>query len=42
VVNLDYVYSGSRDQAGKLWLTLKGRKERLLVSRLHAHLFRAM
>jgi DNA-binding LytR/AlgR family response regulator len=42
VVNLDYVHSGSRDQAGKFWLTLHGRKERLLVSRLHVHLFRAM
>jgi len=42
VVNLDCVHSASRDEAGKLWLTLQGRKERLVVSRLHAHLFKAM
>jgi DNA-binding LytR/AlgR family response regulator len=42
VVNLDFVHSASRDEAGKLWLTLQGRKERLVVSRLHAHLFRPM
>jgi DNA-binding LytR/AlgR family response regulator len=42
VVNLDHVRSASRDAAGKLWLTLQGRTERLAVSRLHAHLFKAM
>ena len=31
-----------RDEAGKLWLQLRGRKERLVVSRLYAHLFKAM
>lgn len=42
VVNLDHVRSASRDEAGKLWLSLEGRKERLVVSRLHAHRFKAM
>lgn len=42
VVNLDFVRSASRDEAGKLWLALQGRSERLAVSRLHAHLFKAM
>jgi DNA-binding LytR/AlgR family response regulator len=42
VANLDHVRSAWRDEAGKLWLTLEGRKERLAVSRLHAHLFKAM
>ena len=42
VVNLDFVRSASRDEAGKLWLTLEGRTERVGVSRLYAHLFRAM
>lgn len=31
-----------RDEAGTLHLALKGRKERLPVSRLYAHLFKAM
>jgi DNA-binding LytR/AlgR family response regulator len=42
VVNLDHVRSAWRDEAARLWLTLEGRKERLAVSRLHAHLFKAM
>jgi DNA-binding LytR/AlgR family response regulator len=42
VVNLDHVRSASRDEAGKLWLALEARKERLAVSRLHAHRFKAM
>ena len=32
----------TRDEAGKLSITLRGRPERLPVSRLYAHLFRAM
>jgi len=32
----------TRDEAGKMHLTLRGRKERLPVSRLYAHLFKAM
>jgi hypothetical protein len=31
-----------RDEAGKLSISLRGRSERLAVSRLYAHLFRAM
>ena len=42
VVNLDRVDMASRDEAGKLWLSLRGRKERLGVSRVYAHLFKAM
>ena len=32
----------ARDEAGKLHLRLRGRPERLAVSRLYAHLFKAM
>jgi len=31
-----------RDEAGKLHLTLRGHPDRLAVSRLYAHLFKAM
>ncbi len=31
-----------RDEAGKLWLVLRGRAERISVSRIYAHLFKAM
>jgi len=36
------VESVHRDEAGKLHLALRGHKERLAVSRLYAHLFKAM
>jgi DNA-binding LytR/AlgR family response regulator len=42
VVRATAVDSVHRDEAGKLHLTLKERKERLAVSRLYAHLFKAM
>jgi DNA-binding LytR/AlgR family response regulator len=42
VVNADCIDSVTRDEAGKLWLALRGRPERLAVSRLYAHLFKAM
>ena len=42
VVNLDHVLSATRDEAGKLWLRLRSRPERVAVSRLHANQFRAM
>jgi DNA-binding LytR/AlgR family response regulator len=42
VVNADAIESVHRDEAGKLQLQLRGRDERLAVSRLFAHLFRAM
>jgi len=42
VVRAAAIDSVTRDEAGKLHLTLKGRPEKLPVSRLYAHLFRAM
>ena len=42
LVNMDYVQSADRAENGKLWLVLRGRDERLLVSRLYTHLFRPM
>ncbi|CAN5840929.1 LytTR family DNA-binding domain-containing protein [soil metagenome] len=42
VVRSDAVDSVHRDEAGKLHLVLRGRPEHIPVSRLYAHLFRAM
>lgn len=45
VVRADAIASATRDEAGKLWLQLQPRyqrPERLSVSRLYAHLFKAM
>jgi DNA-binding LytR/AlgR family response regulator len=42
VVRADAIDTVSRDEAGKMHLTLRGRKEKLAVSRLYAHLFKAM
>lgn len=42
VVRSDAVDSVHRDEAGKLHMILRGRPERIPVSRLYAHLFRAM
>jgi len=42
IVNLRHVASASRDDFGKLHLTLRGRSEQLKVSPLFAHLFRQM
>jgi DNA-binding LytR/AlgR family response regulator len=42
VVRATAVESVHRDEAGKLHLALRGRKDRLPVSRLYAHLFKAM
>lgn len=42
VVATSAIESVQRDEAGKLHLHLRGRAERLAVSRLFAHLFRAM
>ena len=42
VVRADAVTRAVRDEAGKLWLHLRGSTERLAVSRLYAHLFKAM
>jgi DNA-binding LytR/AlgR family response regulator len=42
VVRATAIESVTRDEAGKLHLQLRGRKEKLAVSRLYAHLFKAM
>ena len=42
VVRASEIESVLRDESGKLSLSLRGRTERLAVSRLYAHLFRAM
>ena len=42
VVRADSIDSVTRDEAGKLSVALRGRAERLPVSRLYAHLFKAM
>lgn len=42
VVRADAIESVTRDEAGKLHLQLRGRDERLIVSRLYAHRFKAM
>jgi DNA-binding LytR/AlgR family response regulator len=42
VVRADAIDTVTRDEAGKMHVTLRGRNERLAVSRLYAHLFKAM
>ena len=42
VVRSDAIEQVQRDESGKLWLRLRGRPEKIAVSRLYAHLFRAM
>jgi len=42
VVRAHAIETVLRDEAGKSWLQMRGRPERLAVSRLYAHLFRAM
>jgi len=42
LVRASSITTVTRDEAGKLHLTLAGRPERLPVSRLYAHLFKAM
>ena len=42
VVRADAIDSVIRDEAGKLHLALRGRTEKLAVSRLYAHLFKAL
>ena len=42
VVRVQAIAAVIRDEAGKLWLQLHGRSEKLPVSRLYAHLFKAM
>lgn len=42
VVRADAIGAALRDEAGKLSLTLRGHGDKLTVSRLYAHLFKAM
>jgi len=42
VVRAEAIEVVTRDEAGKLWLRLRGNPTRLAVSRLYAHLFKAM
>ena len=42
VVNSNCVETVTRDEAGKLSVSLRGRAEKLPVSRLYVHLFKAM
>ena len=42
VVRADAIDAVSRDDAGKMHVTLRGRKEKLAVSRLYSNLFKAM
>jgi DNA-binding LytR/AlgR family response regulator len=42
LVNASTIDSVNRDESGKLSLALRGRSEKLAVSRLYAHLFKAM
>jgi DNA-binding LytR/AlgR family response regulator len=42
IVRASAIDNGTRDEAGKLQLTLRGRLEKIAVSRLYAHLFKAM
>ena len=42
MVRAEAIESVTRDETGKLWLRLRGSPARLAVSRLYAHLFKAM
>jgi DNA-binding LytR/AlgR family response regulator len=42
VVRAGSIEAIHRDEAGKLWLVLQGRAEKISVSRIYAHLFKAM
>jgi DNA-binding LytR/AlgR family response regulator len=42
VVRSTAIETVTRDEAGKMHLTLRGRSDRMPVSRLYAHLFKAM
>jgi len=42
VVRAAAIETVTRDEAGRLWLRLHGRSDKLAVSRLYAHLFKAM
>ena len=42
VVRASNIEAVNRDEAGKLWLNLRGLPQKIAVSRLYAHLFKAM
>lgn len=42
IVRCDAIGTAMRDEAGKITLTLRGHKDKLTVSRMYAHLFKAM
>jgi DNA-binding LytR/AlgR family response regulator len=42
VVRADAIATALRDESGKVQLTLRGSKDKLVASRLYAHLFKAM
>ncbi len=42
VVRADAIATATRDESGKVRLTLRGHADRLVASRLYAHLFKAM
>jgi DNA-binding LytR/AlgR family response regulator len=42
VVRARAIATATRDESGKVFLTLRGRPERLTASRLYAHLFKGM
>jgi len=42
VVRADAVATAVRDDTGKVHLSLRGHKDKLVASRLYAHLFKAM
>src|SRR5574337_235874 len=42
VVRASAIATAQRDESGKVFLTLRGRPERLVASRLYAHLFKGM
>jgi DNA-binding LytR/AlgR family response regulator len=42
IVQARCITSALRDESGKVFLTLRGRAEKLTASRLYAHLFRGM
>ena len=42
VVRATAIATALRDESGKVYLSLRGRPERLTASRLYAHLFKGM
>ncbi len=42
IVRADAIERAVRDEAGKLTLHLRGSPDKLVVSRMHAHLFKGL